>query len=336
MSVAGVASAELRQEQAELSRLAWAFAISILLHLLIFGGFELGKKYHLWETLQWPSWLRPVQQLVQALRPKPVQPVQQPREVPLVFVDVDPALASAEPPKNAQYYSSHNAEAANPDPKKDTDIPEIKGEQTHVVKTEDVPRKQSFPLQPSPPPSPPQEQQEEAKPKPTQPVGDLALAKPEPEPKKEEAKKEEGQAQHKRPRRLADVRPQQDDRLAGEKMKQEGGVKRRLDMNLFNTIATPYGAYDSALIAAVQQRWYALLDEREYALDSRGKVVLNFVLHPDGRVTDMKISENTTTDVLGIVCEKAVLDPAPFPAWPTDMRRLIGEERAIQFTFYYD
>ena len=330
MSVAGVPSG-VREERAESSRLAWAFAISIALHLLLFGGYEVGKKFNIWETLHWPSWLRPVKQLVEALRPKPAQPLQPKREIPLLFVDGNPALASAEPPKNPQYYSSHNAEAANQDSKKDTDTPQITGEQTHVVKTEDVPRNQSFPLQPSPPPTPPQEEQEETKPKPSQPVGDLAMAKPEPE-----THKEESQPQHKRPRRLADVRPPPEDQLAGQKMKQEGGVHRRLDMNLFNTIATPYGDYDRALIAAVQQRWYALLDERNYALDSRGKVVLQFVLHPDGRITGMKVAENTTTEVLGIVCEKAVLDPAPFPAWPTDMRRLIGEERPIQFTFYYD
>ena len=119
-------------------------------------------------------------------------------------------------------------------------------------------------------------------------------------------------------------------------MKQEGGVRRRMDTSLFNTVATPYGAYDSMLISMIRQHWYDLLDERSYALDSRGKVVLQFVLHPDGRITDMKVAENTAGEVLGIVCQKAVLDPAPFPAWPTEMRRLIGEERPIPFTFYYD
>jgi outer membrane biosynthesis protein TonB len=129
---------------------------------------------------------------------------------------------------------------------------------------------------------------------------------------------------------------QQDNQLVGQKMKQEGGVHRHLDTSLFDTAATPYGAYDRALIDAISQRWYALLDERSYALDNRGKVVLQFVLHPDGRVTDMTTSENNAGDVLGYICQKAVLDPAPFPAWPKEMRRMIGETRPIQFTFYYD
>jgi outer membrane biosynthesis protein TonB len=332
MSIAGIAVGAERQERAESSRLAWAFTVSICLHLLIFGTYEAGKKFNIWDTLRWPDWLRPVKQLVEALKAKPPPPpVEKQREIPLVFVDVDPALASQEPPKNAQYYSSHNAQAANAEANKDTDIPKITGEQIHVVKTEDVTEKKFVPLQPDPPPpTPPPEPQEEAKPKPEQPIGDLALAKPEQNPPKDPV-----DAPRPRPRRLADVRPQPD-RLIGQKMKQEGGVRRRLDTSLFNTVATPYGAYDRALIDAIQSRWYALLDERNYALDNRGKVMLQFILHPDGRVTDMKMAENTTSEVLGIVCEKAVLDPAPFPPWPTEMRRLIGEERPIQFTFYYD
>jgi len=333
MSVAGTALGAVRQERAESSRLAWAFAFSIALHLLILGSYEAGKKFNWWDTMRWPNWLKPVKHLVEAFKAKPTPPPLHPqREIPLVFVDVDPALASPEPPKNAQYYSAHNAQAANPDATRETDIPKITGQQEHVVKTEDVPKNKFVPLQPAPAPTPPQEQQEEAKPKPTEPIGDLVLAKPEPNPPKEP-----GDAPKPRPRRLADVRrPPADNRLAGQKIKQDGGVQRRLDTSLFNTVATPYGAYDSALIAVIQQRWYTLLDERSYALDSRGKVVLQFVLHPDGRVTGMKVAENTAGEVLGIVCEKAVLDPAPFPPWPTDMRRLIGEERPIQFTFYYD
>jgi hypothetical protein len=77
-----------------------------------------------------------------------------------------------------------------------------------------------------------------------------------------------------------------------------------------------------------------LLEARNYS--SGGKVVLQFHLHYDGRVTDMVVAENTAGEVLGYVCEKAVLDPAPFGVWPGDMRRLLGETRSIQFTFFYN
>ena len=119
-------------------------------------------------------------------------------------------------------------------------------------------------------------------------------------------------------------------------MKQEGGVKRVLQMTSLDAKASPFGSYDAAVIEAISQRWYALLDERSYASDSRGKVVLRFQLHYDGRVTDMNVAENSSSEMLGLICQKAVLDPAPFAAWPTEMRRVLGEVRNIQFTFYYN
>jgi outer membrane biosynthesis protein TonB len=335
MSVAVASAGSLRQERAELSRLAWAFAISLLLHLLIFGGYELGKRQHWWENAHWPSWLSPVKKLAEALKKKPVQSLQplQPQEPPLLFVDVNPANASPEAPKKATHYSSVNSQAANSAIDKESNLPKISGEQIHVPKTEDVQRNKPMPLQPAPPAAPvAQEAQEEAKAKPTQAPGDLAMAKPDPKPSKEP-----GEAPHTRPRTIKEaLARRQDNGLAGQKMKQEGGVRRKLNISLFDTVATPFGAYDQYLIDAIQTRWYALLDERSYALDNRGKVVLQFVLHPDGRVTGMAMSENTAGDVLGLICEKAVLDPAPFPAWPVEMRRMIGENRPIQFTFYYD
>ncbi len=119
-------------------------------------------------------------------------------------------------------------------------------------------------------------------------------------------------------------------------MQQEGGVRHRHEMASLDTKATPFGAYDAALIDAIAQRWYSLLDAQNYASDSRGKVVLQFGLHYDGRVTDMNVAENSAGEVLGLICQKAVLDNAPFAAWPSDMRRTLGDIRHIQFTFYYN
>ena len=51
-------------------------------------------------------------------------------EIPLVFVEVDPSQVVKEAPKNAKYYSSQNARAANPDAKVETEKPKIDGTQT--------------------------------------------------------------------------------------------------------------------------------------------------------------------------------------------------------------
>jgi hypothetical protein len=251
----------------------------------------------------------------------------------LVFLDVSPAQETAEPPKNAKFYSDRNSQAANPKADQETDTPKITGDQQQIAKTEDVPRQKFMPLQPSPATPPPQQHDDaETKAKPAAKPGDLALAKPE-----LIERHDQGKDEYTRPRTLQEARMRQaDNRLPGEKMQQEGGVRRHLEISSLDAKATPFGAYDRMLIEAISQRWFGLLDERDYASDARGKVVLQFVLHEDGRITDMNVAENTTSEVLSLICQRAVLDPAPFERWPTDMRRMAGETRNIQFTFYYN
>jgi hypothetical protein len=329
MSVASMPRWSLRLEQAESSRLAWAFTLSLAVHLLIFGGYYTGKKFNVWENLHWPAWLQPIKMLAEVFKKK-VDPQQSPlQDVPLMFVDVSPAQATIEPPKDAKFYSDKNSRAANPDTTVDSNVPKITGNQKEVVRTEDVPRKVFTPLQPTPPA---QEAQQEMKAKPAEAPGDLAMAKPDLTPRKDT-----GEAPQPRPRTIAEARArQQDNRLAGQKTKQEGGVRRHLDMSAVDAKATPFGAYDWALIQAVQQRWFSLLDQQAYAYDGQGKVVLQFTLHYDGRITEMSVHENTAGFKWGVICEQAVQDPAPFSAWPAEMRRMLGNTRNIQFTFYYN
>jgi hypothetical protein len=335
MAIARTPRWSLRLEQAEFSRLTWAFILSLALHALIFATYHTGQKYHLWQRLHWPTWLRPPQILAQLVTPKPKPPPLVLREPPLIFVNVSPAQAVAEPPKDAKYYSDKNSVAANPQADQITEVPKIEGTQDQVPKTEEVPRDKFVPLQPTPPPPKPQEAQIEQKPKPAYTPGDLTLAKPAPTPRPDEGTANE--AKPERPRTIKEARARlEQNRLPGEKMQQDGGVQRRRESASLDTKATPFGAYDAALVEAICQRWYSLLDAREYASDSRGKVVLQFRLHPDGRVSDMNVSVNTAGEVLGLICQKAVLDPSPFAAWPSDMRRTLGDMRNIQFTFYYN
>ena len=100
--------------------------------------------------------------------------------------------------------------------------------------------------------------------------------------------------------------------------------------------ATPFGAYDAAIVAAIQHRWYALLDDQRLTRGT-GKVAVRFRLHDDGRVTTMDVTENTVGELLSILCERAIRDPSPFAPWPSDMRRLVGANyREVNFTFYYN
>lgn len=120
--------------------------------------------------------------------------------------------------------------------------------------------------------------------------------------------------------------------LVGEKMK-EGGVKN-LGVSALDVRGMSFGAYDAAIIQAIQQRWYSLLESRP---TPRGKVVVGFRMHFDGRVSNVNISETQVGETYSTMCQQAIQDPAPYPKWPSDMRRqLQADHRDVKFTFHYN
>ena len=262
-----------------------------------------------------------------------IQTVRALQETPLLFVEPDPTQAPKDAPKNAKYYSSHNSVAANPDAQIDTDVPKIEGTQTHVPKAETTQQSKAMPLQPSPPKNP---SPAEAKSKGGQKPGDLAMAKIAPNP--DESRGENNDAPviaHQRPRTLAEARQQS--AIAGQKVKQDGGVLRKHISASFDAVGTPFGDYDARVIAAIQQRWYDLLSEPAFARDRTGHVVVEFRMNYDGRISDMKVIESDVGDLLSYVCQAAIQDPQPYDRWPSDMRRVMNSDsRVVRFTFFYE
>ncbi len=318
-----------------------AVLISLLVHLAVFGTWQWGKTQGWWTHMQFPKWMRLTPTLLTPLTPKKMAltPPPQPQPSQLVFVDVDPALAEATPPKNPKYYSANNSTAANPHPR-NLPTPEIQGRQKKVLKTtENAPLKPQ-PLQPSPTP-PEKTTQPESKPLPQKAYtpGDLAMAKPRPTPQEKngESTTENGtetqpQPVHTRPRTIAEAKARRG--MLGEKTRQEGGVGQLKMDSTLDAMKTSYGDYDREFIDAVRTRWYQLLENRN--VDGSGKVVVEFRLLPDGRVTNLKMSQNEMSDLLGLICQRAIYDPAPYRPWPLEMRRDIPNDfRDVTFTFYY-
>lgn len=353
-----------------------AFAISVVVHLLLFWTVELGYRYDLWRfspLALLAKWLQP------ELKAQPLNPAlakERPaelkvEEVPVVFVDVDPAQQSDEAPKDTKYYSAINSVAANRDTTKDADQPKLEGTQNLVLKTKDSDR--AKPAQPTPKapvvaqplktgveqkptrpkdvakigPMPEETPKPQTEARPELKPGDLAMAKPGPEmkpvpqpmaPSLPEPAKE--QPERVRPRTIAAARAMLDNNpnsaLVGQKMAQEGGVKRFRVESSLEVRASPLGNYDARFVAAVQQCWYALLEEQRYSLDRLGKVVLDFRLTEDGRITDMRVVEENVGDIWTTICQLAITKPSPYEKWPADVRRMVGTNyRDVRFTFYY-
>ncbi len=304
-----------------------AIAISLLIHGGGFGVYRLGQHFHVWEKLEQLSWFHK--------SPTPATPdvnAQAAPELQLTFVDVNPQTATTEPPPNAKFYSNKNSQATNPDADKESDQPKITGTQTQITKAEDVPRSPFDRLQPVFPKAAQDQAAEQAKPKVATPPGDLSMAKPE-----SNTRPGTGTAEQSRPRTIKEALARQNrNQLVGDKMKQDGGVRRRLEFTALDAKATPFGQYDAALVEAVEQRWFTLLETMSYDGYRSGRVIIQFHLTYDGRVTDMKILENDVGDTLGLLCWKAVADPAPYEHWPRDLRLLIDKDfREMQFAFYY-
>jgi len=310
----------LRFSRLEKERLLLALLFSLLVHLAVWGGYEAEKK---------TGWLKklfpPAKHKLVMLQPKPVEPPVD----PTVFVDV--SQASADAPKSARYYSDKNSRAANPDATVDSNQPKLNGKQRDVPKIDDTPRPvKARPVPPAPPQKPAEEKPQEARPATALNPGALQPGKPE-----DTTKPDENVTPPERPRTIRQALAQSN-QLPGLQLQQDGGVKRHDLKSSLDAMATPFGAYDRAIVEAISQRWYDLLDSQQFADSRTGKVTVYFHLNPDGSVTELKISNNSVGDLLGYVCQEAIQQAAPFAKWPSDMRRMVGANfREITFTFYY-
>ena len=341
----------------DLRPLGWAAVIALAFHLLML---VLWTGAGLWVRRapeQAPDWVKNLVQPTAPIVSKPVDPARDPawQEVPLTFIEVDPALAVKDPPKDAKFYSAANAMSGQPIPsQKALKDPEITGVQKSMPKTFDTAKPTPAQPQAQPKveevPATPETavRQEKKEPQAVQQLGGIReagetqLAKVEPkaltERPQEERKPVEAQeagAPRRKPiKRLAQAMEQKGI-IRGEKMLQQGGSGRFSISPSFDVKSTPFGEYDLRMIAAVQERWWALLEERHYALERTGKVVLKFRLHGDGSISQMTTAESTVGETLSFTCEAAVMGASPFGRWPSVLKAQALDPREITFTFHY-
>jgi outer membrane biosynthesis protein TonB len=306
----------LRIGRTEVNRVVAALVLSVLVHALLWGGLAVSRHFKLSLRIPWPAWLQRV------VTPSPPPPPPATRE-PYLFVDVREYQSVPNPPKDATRYSDRNAIAANPDVNKDQNEPRIEGEKNEQQNLEDANRRNKFDQLMPDPPKPEPAPEPDAAPKIA--PGPMTVAKADLQPPPE----------RKRPRTIREAMLQKN-QMPGRKSEQAGGAMQRANAS-FNVKATGFGAYDRMLIDAISDRWYNLLDNLSYDNYQQGKVVVQFTLSYRGDITDVRVAQNTVSDMLSLMCEKAVRDPAPFGEWSREMRLAVGEDsRRITFTFFYN
>ncbi len=316
-----------------------ALIVSLLIHFLAFSAYKMGQSRGWWANLAMPRWMQVVSRALAPAIPKTIAAVAKP-PAPLMFVEVDPANAVQEAPKAAKYYGAKSTLAANPQITKPSDVPDIRGRQDKVLKTTEDGKPKAQPLQPTPPPQPAVAAKAAAAKKEYTP-GDLASARPV-EKARESVTNSESQTAvaapppqpaYQRPRTIAEAMARNG--ALGEQARQVGGVNNARITSALDVKGSAVGDYDAQFVGVVKAKWDQLWEG--HSPNSSGKVVLEFRLHLDGRITGMKMIQSEVSDLMESFCEQAILDPAPFMPWPPEMRlELPNDYRDVQFTFYYD
>jgi hypothetical protein len=267
------------------------------------------------------------------------------------FMETDPSQVTGEQPKDAKYYSDKSTVAANPQNPtgKEGDTPYLKGTETRVINSVDVPTPSGVaaPLivQPGSPgaaataaqPAPPQpkapEQPKEVAPSGVKIVEEVAMA-PKPAVQPQVVTGAAVPANAGAPTIITEPgTPGRE--LVARKAKLIASGIARAGVAAFDVAGSPFGAYDKKIIAAVQSRWYALID-RFGMYERAGLVTVRFELLDDGQVQGLRISDNTAGQILALFCEKAIIESGPFDPLPDNLRALVGKEpREASFTFYY-
>ena len=320
-----------------------AILASLVLHVLAFLGWQNRA------TLGRMVLFRPLAKVFAGVpaqpKPLPVTPtitfVQEPapqraEDRRRQFIETDASQVTGEEPKNARFYSANSTVAANPDNPsgKTGDTPYLDGQETRLASTANVhPQPPSHSATaPAPRLAKPHATSQPVSQKKTDPVKKLAETGMKVDDKKQMAMLDQPvePAHPVKPSRAGSNRA-----IATAKSRATTMGVSRIGISAFNVAGSPFGEYDKALIFAVQSRWYAVLNEKRMDVHA-GTVVLQFDLRADGTVANMTTKENNVGFDLGLYCEKAIVESAPFAPLPEGLRRLIGSDaREIMFTFYY-
>jgi len=96
-------------------------------------------------------------------------------------------------------------------------------------------------------------------------------------------------------------------------------------------------AYDQQLMNSITTHWHEVLEQNYFKKHlPQGAVVVRFRLQDLGTVSDLEVVKNDAGDFWGYVCQKTIMDLAPFPRWPTKMRESLDKRyRDIEFKFSF-
>ena len=316
----------MSQDKKQGRKLGFAILISLIFHLAV--GFSLAAFGNVTQPTL-PEEEKPSELTLMDLSPMPE------KEKNPQFVDVDKSKESAEKPKDQTFESNANSLAASERaPTGDLPLPSQDGKDrpTRDLETHDfsLQTRGSTPepqqptpaeTKPTPPPPatsptpdpeqlamltstppPPIKPPDETEPSPTPNLA-ASVAPPAPRPKPET--------------------PSSSYRAQKTQTKIAGSISRQGPSSV-NAVGTPLGRYQKQMYDAVGARWYQHMEQRR-DLVSIGTARLSFQIDRSGRVTNLKVIENTANEAFASVCLQAVQE-LKLPPIPEDVAITLPNE----------
>lgn len=340
------------EQKKQRRKIGFAVLISILLHLVV--GFSLAAFGSVFTptipTEEGPSELT-IMDLSEAPTPVPKNPQ---------FIETEPSRESAEKPKEQTFESNANSVAASKHPATgNVPLPSQDGEDrpftnldTHdfslqtqgsqpqpkeTPQAESKPTAAATPAAKSKPSEPPKSSATPAPPEPEQFAMLTATPPPplkapdeaEPSPPPEVAASAPPVAPRPKPESPASSyqSQKQQTRIAGS-------ISNRGPSSV-NAVGTPLGRYQKQMYDAVGARWYQHTAEKR-DLISIGTTRLTFTVDRSGRVTNLKVAENTANEAFAIVCLQSVQE-LKLPPIPEDVASTLpseGLQQELTFILY--
>jgi len=332
------------QARSERQKILWAVFLSLVLHLIVGVSIaSFGDK--LQPSL--PEEEKPVELTIVDLTPRPTPPAV-PRSTP--FIDTTAQTETKEEPKDKTFESNANSIAASELPA--LGIAPIPTQEGKELPTMDLTNRQhslereGAQPQPSSRPPPAASVMPRATPEPTAaqsptatppstpqptptptPSADLlAMFRASPPP----AARTPGPENEIRPPSQKASPPPVSHPPASSAYRREqiqermaGNISKR-GVSSVNAVGTPLGRYEKSVYDSIGKRWYALCDANRDRVDI-GTVHVQFVVAPDGKINDIKVTSGGTSESFANLCLQSIQEAKP-GAIPEDVMAVLPPE----------
>jgi outer membrane biosynthesis protein TonB len=333
----------MSQDKKQGRKLGFAILVSVIFHLAI--GFSLAAFGNVF-TPTLPVEEEPAELTLMDLSATP------PPEKNVPFLETDASKESAEKPKQQSFESNANSLAASERPATgDLPLPSQDGQDKPFLELEN--RNYSLPTdgsQPKPQPQPERTPAPEKKPtEPPKPsASPAATAEPDqlamltstpPPPIKAPEETEptpppEVAASSTPVPRPQPQKPASNYQSQKQQTRIEGTITTRGPSSV-NAVGTPLGRYQKQLYDAVGARWYQYMERRRDVIGI-GTLRLSFSIDRSGRVSNLKVLENTANEAFASVCLQSIQE-VKLPPIPDDVAATLppeGLQQVLTFISY--